>query len=105
MVVPLVVTVVVRPGTTLASEATSVTPWFCNCSAEAATIVSPTSESACWRFCAVTTISCNAPGPASGALAAGAAAASATSAFGSARSWLDQSTQTVNIIGQTRQIA
>src|SRR5260370_34056214 len=101
MVVPLVVTVVVRPGATLVNEATSVTPWFCNCSAEAATIVMPTSESACWRFCAVTTISCNSPGPARDDVSLGATDASLAAAADAAKSWLDHSAQMLTAIRKT----
>src|SRR5258708_3298736 len=101
MVVPLVVTVVVRPGTTLVSEATSVTPWLCSCSAEAATIVRPTSDSACWRFCAVTTISCNSVGAARDDVSPGATDASLASAADAAKSWLDHRAQMLNGIAQT----
>src|SRR5882757_5639536 len=101
MVPPLVLIVVVRPGTTLDSEATSVTPWFCSRSAETATIVMPTSESACWRFCAVTTISCNSPAPARDDASLGASDAPLAAAADAARSSLDHSAQMLNAIGQT----
>src|SRR6266702_8303926 len=100
MVPPLVLIVVVRPGTTLDSEATSVTPAFCSCSAVAATIVMPTSDSACWRFCAVTTTSCNSPGPARVDSSLGPTDASLAAA-GAAKSWLDHSTQMLIAIGKT----
>src|ERR1700730_1268821 len=86
---PLVFVVVVSPGTTLTSEATSVTPTFCSCSAEAATIVRPTSESACLRFCAVTMISGMIS--ACGDLPLAVTDSPPASEDESARSWLDHS--------------
>src|SRR6202030_983744 len=96
---PLLFVVVVRLGTSLVSEATSVTPTFCSCSAEAATIVMPTSESACSRFCAVTMISGMASG--CGDLPLAVTDSPAASAGVSARSWLDHSAHRPNTtIGQ-----
>src|ERR1700722_10440804 len=101
MVPPLVLTVAVRPGTTLVSEATSVTPWLCSCSAEAATIVRPTSDSACWRFCAVTTISCNSVGAPRDDVSLDATDESLEATSDAAKSWPDHRAQMLNAIAQT----